>query len=234
MKHGESTGGSRSTEYGIWQGMRQRCGNPNNPNYARYGGRGIRVCKEWQDSFANFLAHMGRRPSRDHSIDRIDNSKGYEPGNVRWATAAEQNRNCSRNIVIEHDGRAACLEDWAAELGVSPMTLKWRLRHHPVAVALTPGRNLAGALDPTRVRGQLFVGFRVGRLVLVERLGATADEKSRWWKCQCDCGNTKELRSGCLRRAHTRSCGCLQREMSKNRLREGLTGKFTEMVEVAK
>ena len=226
MKHGDATGGVRSAEYNIWQGMRQRCGNTNNQSYAWYGGRGIRVCAEWQGSFEKFLAYMGRRPSSGHSIDRIDNDKGYEPGNVRWATTAEQSRNRSLNVMIEHDGRSACLEDWAAELGVSSVTLKWRLKRHPLALALTPGRHPKMGLDPAaRTTSRLAVGFRVGRLVLVERLGPTADKKSRWWKCQCDCGNTKELRSGCLTRGHIRSCGCLQREVDECRVRNG-AGRF--------
>lgn len=72
--------------------MIQRCGNARNPGFANYGGRGITVCERWL-SFENFLADMGPRPTPAHSIDRIDNDRGYEPGNCRWATVTEQNRN---------------------------------------------------------------------------------------------------------------------------------------------
>jgi hypothetical protein len=94
--------GRRNLTYKIWGSMRQRCENPNAENYPYYGGRGIAVCERWQ-KFENFLADMGEKPD-GLSIDRIDNSKGYEPGNCRWTTSSEQNRN-RRPLRRGEDGR---------------------------------------------------------------------------------------------------------------------------------
>lgn len=92
LKHGEARCGKKTREYRIWKGLRNRCNNHNNKNYIDYGGRGITACERWDD-YANFLADMGRCPSPAHSIDRIDNERGYEPGNCRWATKSEQSQN---------------------------------------------------------------------------------------------------------------------------------------------
>lgn len=84
---------SHSKEYGIWCSMIDRCHRELNHAYARYGGRGIFVCDEWRNSFESFISHVGMRPSKNHSIDRIDNDKGYFPGNCRWATVEQQSTN---------------------------------------------------------------------------------------------------------------------------------------------
>ena len=112
--------------YRLWQAMIQRCENPNASNYDRYGGKGITVCERWHD-FASFAADMPPRPP-GHTLDRIDGNKGYEPGNCRWATYAQQNLNVSRNRYLEHDGKRLTIKEWAMATGLTWQAIDARLR----------------------------------------------------------------------------------------------------------
>lgn len=93
IKHGEASGTRPTPEYTCWKGMKKRCVNPNFIDFEHYGGRGIKVCERWIDSYDNFLSDMGRKPSAAHSIDRINVNGNYEPSNCRWATQSQQNGN---------------------------------------------------------------------------------------------------------------------------------------------
>lgn len=110
--------------------MTNRCENPNHPSFKGYGGRGIRVCKEWlgRGGFARFYAHVGKRPSAEYSIDRIKNNLGYEPGNVHWATRDQQMNNTRANHWIEIDGERKTVSGWAREKGLHFTTI-----HHRIA-----------------------------------------------------------------------------------------------------
>lgn len=130
---------SKTAEYKIWAGVIKRCTNKNDLAYKLYGMRGITVCERWKNSFENFFADMGMRPSPKHSIDRIDNNGNYEPGNCRWATTKEQSRNTRRTLRIEFNGKVQCVADWAKELGVNRSSLLDRIQklNWPIEKVLT-------------------------------------------------------------------------------------------------
>jgi hypothetical protein len=113
--HGES---KTTPEYRTWLNMIDRCYRPKNKSHARYGGRGITVCERWRNSYEDFLADMGRKPSSEHSIERIDNSKGYEPSNCRWATQKEQQRNRRSNRLVTYNGQTRPVAEWGEILGI--------------------------------------------------------------------------------------------------------------------
>ncbi len=123
-RHGES----RTPEYQAWLNIRKRCISPNNPGYKNYGGRDIKICDSWHDSYKNFLADMGRRPSPKHSIDRRDNNGNYEPGNCRWATDKQQRRNRQTNHIVTYNGRRMVLADACRLAGISRSTVRTRLK----------------------------------------------------------------------------------------------------------
>lgn len=104
----EQHGLSKTVEYGIWCGIKNRCENPRVKGFPLYGGRGIRIADEWRHDFPAFLAHIGPRPSPKHSVDRIDGAGHYEPGNVRWATSEVQtnNRACTRRVIYRGEEMA--------------------------------------------------------------------------------------------------------------------------------
>jgi hypothetical protein len=115
-------------EYRSWQNMISRCYNVNLPCYKDYGGRGIKVCKRWRDSFENFFADVGKKPSSKHSLDRFPhNNRGYKPGNVRWATCIEQSQNTRRNVALTFRGKTHCMSKWARIVGINYRTIRSRL-----------------------------------------------------------------------------------------------------------
>lgn len=115
-----------TSTYQIWQDMKRRCYAENRPAWKHYGGRGIKVCDRWLD-FENFYEDMGVRPD-GMSIERVDNDKGYEPGNCRWATLKEQHRNYRQNFLVYYQGVQMPLIELCEKVGV-PYSRTWqRLR----------------------------------------------------------------------------------------------------------
>ena len=129
IKHGETrTWEPQSPEWISWASMRQRCNNQKGEQYPRYGGRGITVCDRWQNSYPNFLADMGRRPTLKHSLERIDLNGPYSPENCKWATSREQARNRSNNVKLELNGVHLCARDWSERLGISEGAICKRIK----------------------------------------------------------------------------------------------------------
>lgn len=113
--------------YARWKSMKQRCQDRNAVNFHQYGGRGITVCERWRD-FNSFLTDMGECPGGGMTLDRIDNSKGYEPGNCRWATRREQANNKTNNHLIEWRGEIKTAAEWSRTTGIPIGTILNRIR----------------------------------------------------------------------------------------------------------
>lgn len=123
----QPSGRPNEPEYLIWYAMLDRCCNPANKQYKDYGGRGISVCERWLNSWHAFVADVGKRPNPKMVLDRIDNDKNYEPGNVRWATREESSDNRRITKWLTHEGRTQTRTQWAREFGVHPSTFNIRL-----------------------------------------------------------------------------------------------------------
>lgn len=115
-----------TAEYRTWRSIQTRCYNKNYKQYADYGGRGITVCTRWLESYENFLADMGRRPSPKHSIGRRDNDGSYSKENCFWDTDEGQRRNKRTTVMVTINGVTRCATGWREVLGVSKATYHWR------------------------------------------------------------------------------------------------------------
>ena len=122
-------GKSKTKEHKAWRHIKERCLNKNSKAYPNYGGRGIRMCERWVDSFENFYADMGDAPSPKHSIDRIDPNGDYSPANCRWATPKQQSRNRRTSIRVKYQDNMIPLGELAELLGVSYNKLYYAYRH---------------------------------------------------------------------------------------------------------
>lgn len=118
--------GAKSPEYNVWVSMIARCENEKTNRYDRYGAVGIKVCEEWHN-FSRFLEDMGPRPSMRHTIDRISNNLGYQPGNCRWATYQEQAENRRSTRLIEYQGKIQSIAAWAREVGLPQAAVNTRI-----------------------------------------------------------------------------------------------------------
>jgi hypothetical protein len=117
----------KSAEYATWASMRARCNSTRYKDAISYLERGIIVCDRW-NSFEAFFADMGPKPSTNHTLERIDNGRGYEPDNVKWATRTEQQRNRRNNRLLTIQGETMTYSAWASRLGVDWSTIDKRVK----------------------------------------------------------------------------------------------------------
>lgn len=134
MKHGMS----KTIEFNIWRGIKQRCNNKKCSTYKYYGNLGVKICDRWLNSFENFYKDMGDIPSKNHSIDRIDVNGDYSPENCRWSDSKTQSRNKKFNHNVTFNNETMCIAAWAEKLSIKYSTLSDRiLRGWTIEKALT-------------------------------------------------------------------------------------------------
>lgn len=135
--HGQSMGGKVTSVYNAWRGMIHRCYNPNATRFENHGGRGIKVCDRWLQSFENFFEDMGDKPTSLHSLDRHPNNDGdYELSNCRWATQRQQCANRRNSKYCEYDGKNMIISDWARYLNVNDRTLRDYIERNGIVKAV--------------------------------------------------------------------------------------------------
>ncbi len=145
-------GRSGTPEHNAWLSMLKRCYTDTTASFSIYGARGIKVCERWRESFVNFFADMGPRPSSQHSLDRIDNNGDYEPQNCRWATRSEQMINRRMTPLITHDGLTLSAAEWSSRTGLCRKIISLRIRkgwtvHDALTTPLRPKRKVVPVED---------------------------------------------------------------------------------------
>lgn len=136
FKHGMA----QTRVYRVWMQMRERCSNPNHKSWANYGGRGIKVCDEWMESFESFIADMGQRPD-GYWLERNNNNRGYSKDNCQWVTPRAQQNNKRTNRLLEIDGITKTFMEWSREYGVPWTTIRARIERYgfdPKSAVMSP------------------------------------------------------------------------------------------------
>lgn len=184
---------SSNIAWACWASMKRRCESHKHKSYHRYGGRGVTVCAAWTASFLAFIDDVGPRPSKDHSIGRIDNEGHYEPGNVRWETRLEQGRNKHNTRRYTFEGRTMLLEEWAISTGLPSRCIAGRIaKGWSVEQALTRplsalgGQNRCAKLRPAdvvKMRQLLRDGATCKAMSVLFRVSVTQVHRIKQGKC---------------------------------------------------
>jgi len=180
-------------EYRAWTQMRNRCNNKNSPTYKYYGARGISVCKEWDtpnsiQGFILFLAHISPKQDKKMALERIDNDGNYAPGNVRWATRSEQNKNrriLKANRTLTAFGKVFGLREWERETGISTDTIRQRLNK---------GLSPEDALSTDRIRKKIGPGKTVLNFTVLKEIRGQKNLTGGIFLCKCLCGKEFKIR----------------------------------------
>ena len=196
--------------------MKDRCYNPKDKRYNRYGGRGIKICQEWLDDYNSFERWaLNHGYQKNLQIDRIDNDCDYTPNNCRFVTCKCNNNNRSTCRYFTYNGKTQNLMQWCEEYSIKYSTALRRAHL---------GWDIEQILfSPKRERDKKYlIGSRFGRLIVISYVTEnhlTKDRDSRWL-CKCDCGNTVVVRGSKLKSGHTQSCGCLQKDIATKTILE--------------
>ena len=147
--------------YNIWKSMKERCYNRNAVNYNRYGGRGITICKEWQNNFQAFATWAQNNGYNDSlTIDRIDNYKEYSPDNCRWCDVQTQSKNRRSNVIVEYKGKKMCLKD-AAKLSKIAYKVLWERYQYG-----DKGERLFRPIDAKNRRNNIIIEYNGKKMCL--------------------------------------------------------------------
>ena len=199
--------------------MQSRCYNINDKRYADWGGRGIKICKQWLENPEEFVRWGLENGCKEElSIDRIDNDGDYSPENCRWVTLVDNNQNRRSSVYYTYNGKTQNLQQWCNEYNVTRSMIDKRLKM---------GWDFEKALTTPKIKRdtKTIIGEKFGRLSVIRFIGTDKNRQSLF-ECKCDCGNTVIVNSNKLKSGHTASCGCYRKEKVYNQTTFRSVGMF--------
>lgn len=216
-----SHGDTKTRLYNTWLNMRARCNRKSSKRYEDYGGRGIKVCDEWQRSYESFKEWaLSNGYSEDLTIDRINVDGNYEPDNCRWITNKDQQNNKRNNAIYSFNGETLTLAQWSEKLGICYKTLQKRIEKWGIEKAFTTPLRKEQVIDIT--------GQKFGRLKVVSLISTKGGAR---FKCICDCGNITIQNGYCIRSGKVVSCGCYNRQKDSSKYIEMAQKRRNEIAE---